>query len=345
MRPGCYTAIITPFSNNTVDYDDLLRLVNFQVENGVAGVLAAGTTGESPTLQWDEHNLVTERIAKGVQGKAMCVAGTGSNNTAETLSATKHAVKAGAEAVLLVDPYYNGPSSLEIRKEYLEPVARAFPGTTVIPYIIPGRTGAQVLPEDIALANAHYGNISVVKEATADLDNMRRTRACCGDGVQILSGDDNMTLQMMTDPDIRACGVISVYSNIFPQALSQMVAAVTQGDLDTASRLEKALRPLLESVTVTTTEKTPHGDASCRARNPVPVKTLMTVLGMPAGSCRRPLGKMTSQGLDQLLSAAQQVYANAPELFAPLAAFFDTDVEARLNDPQYRENLVYDTYS
>ncbi len=342
MRPGCYTAIITPFAGDAVDYEGLTQLVNFQVENGVAGVLAAGTTGESPTLQWEEHNRVTQRIAESVRGKAICIAGTGSNNTAETLEATTHAAEAGAEAVLLVDPYYNGPSSLEIRKEYLEPVARTFPDLTVIPYVIPGRTGAQVLPEDIAQARAKFGNISAVKEATADLANMRRTRQCCGEDFQIFSGDDNLTFQMITDPQIRACGVISVYANIFPGAMSQMVSAACEGNIETARRLADALQPLLELVTVTTPETTPYGPVSCRARNPLPVKTLMALLGLPAGGCRQPLGKMTPSGLEHLLTAARRVYTATPELFAPAAEWFDIDMEKRLHDPQFRKHLTYE---
>ncbi|MDY6825076.1 MAG: 4-hydroxy-tetrahydrodipicolinate synthase [Thermodesulfobacteriota bacterium] len=344
MRPGCYTALVTPFTDDGVNNEALSRLVEFQVENGAAGILAAGTTGESPTLEWEEHNHVTEQVARQAAGKAMCIAGTGSNNTAETLFATKHAVEAGAEAVLLVDPYYNGPSSLEIRLEYIEPVAAAFPETVIIPYVVPGRTGAQIFPEDLAMAFRRYPNVHTVKEATANLDNMRRTRECCGPQYNILSGDDNLTAAMMTDSDIRACGVISVYANIFPGAVSQMVNALHYGDLKTGRDLAGKLNPLLSLVTVSSTEITPHGDVTCRSRNPVPVKTLMAVLGMPVGGCRRPLGKMTRNGMDKLLAAARKVYADAPELFDPLSEFFDIDVSARLSDPSVIKGLVYDDY-
>ncbi|MCK5783743.1 MAG: dihydrodipicolinate synthase family protein, partial [Desulfobacterales bacterium] len=126
MRAGCYTAIITPFTKTSVDYDGLERLITFQIQNGITGILAVGTTGESPTLNWNEHNRVIDEVSKNSKNKCICIAGTGSNNTSETLSATGHAVDAGVDAVLLVDPYYNGPSSMEIRKEYVEPVAREF---------------------------------------------------------------------------------------------------------------------------------------------------------------------------------------------------------------------------
>ncbi len=344
MRSGCYTALITPFSGKGIDEDGLARLVEFQMLNGAAGIVAVGTTGESPTLGWNEHNQVTEKIARMIKGRGLCIAGTGSNNTAETLEATRYSVRAGAEAMLLVDPYYNGPSSLEIRKEYVEAVARQFPETIIIPYLVPGRTGTQLLPEDLALASKRFFNISAVKDATGNIENMRKIRQFCGDNISILSGDDNLTCRMMSDPLIKACGVISVYANIFPRAVSQMVAAAAQGEGEVAGRLEAQLAPLLELVTVTTTETTPFGSVSCRARNPLPVKSLMAVLGMPSGGCRQPLGRMTAGGLEKLLAAARAIFAGAPELFEPLANFFDVDVAARLNDTGFTRKLVYDSY-
>lgn len=344
MTPGCYTALITPLSSHSVDEEGLSRLVAFQMGNGIAGIVAVGTTGESPTLTWEEHNRVTEQIARHIKGRGTCIAGTGSNNTEETLSATEQCVRAGADAVLLVDPYYNGPSSLEIRREYIEPVAQAFPDTRIIPYVVPGRTGTQVLPEDLALAYQHFGNVDTVKEATGNLENMRRTRQCCGPDYNILSGDDNLTFQMMTDPGILACGVISVYSNIFPRALSQMVAALVRGDKEEGRRISLGLSPLLELVTVVSTEQTPLGRVTCKARNPLPVKTLMALLGMPSGPCRKPLGRMTPKGVDILVAAAQKVFADAPEFFTPVADFFGIDVEARLFDAGLLQTLAYADY-
>jgi len=172
MITGCFTALITPFSNFVVDYENLGKLVDFQIKNGITGILAVGTTGESPSLTWDEHNKVIENIAKKTKGKCVCIAGTGSNNTNETISATEHAVDIGVDAVLLVDPYYNGPSSLEIRREYIEPVAKAFPDIEIIPYVIPGRTGTQLLPEDLAILNKKFKNVNTVKEATGNIDNI-----------------------------------------------------------------------------------------------------------------------------------------------------------------------------
>ncbi len=341
---GTYTALITPFSGPVVDEEGIERLVEFQIANGISGILAVGTTGESPVLNWREHNAVIEQIAKLSKNRCVCIAGTGSNNTQEAIEATEHAAKAGVDAVLLVDPYYNGPSSLEIRREYVAPIAATFPDISVIPYVIPGRTGAQLLPEDIALLNRAYPNVSAVKEATGNLDNMRRTRSCCGPDFTILSGDDSITAQMMQDPDIGAAGVISVMSNIAPKAMSDMVRLLAAGDTEAVDRLGMALAPLFKLVTVTTVERTPYGDVTCRARNPLAIKTLMNILGMPSGACRKPLGKLTQNGIRVVLDAARQVAAEHPEILAPIARFFNTDIEERLNSPDCWEHLGYQEY-
>jgi len=345
MKKGCYTALITPFRNDLVDYEGLEKLCRFQIENDITGILAVGTTGESPTLAWDEHNSLIEIISKQTKGKCFCIAGTGSNNTNEALSATRHAVEAGVDAVLLVDPYYNGPSSLEIRKEYVTPVARTFPEITVIPYIIPGRTGAQMLPEDIALLNRECPNVSAVKEATGNLDNMKRTREVCGPDFSIFSGDDALVVTMMTDPAIAASGVISVASNIVPGPASRLIWLVAEGKLEEAEALHTALIPLFKLTSVVTMEETPFGDVKCLARNPLAVKTAMQILGMPSGACRKPLGKMTRKGIDVVVGYLTEVMENNPELLAPVEAFFGVDIKSRLADESLLESLVYtETY-
>jgi 4-hydroxy-tetrahydrodipicolinate synthase len=344
MQSGCYTAIITPFAGDAVDYDGLDRLVDFQTTNGINGVLAVGTTGESPALSWNEHNQIIERIAKQTRNKSLCIAGTGSNNTREALEATRHAAQAGVDAVLLVDPYYNGPSSMEIRREYVAPIAAAFPDLQVIPYVIPGRTGAQLLPEDLGLLSQKYKNVSSVKEATGNLANMKRTRTCCGPDFTIFSGDDGMTYDMMTDPEINAGGVVSVISNIAPAAVVELVQLLASQQVEQAEALKNALTPLFGLVTVTTTEKTPFGTVTARFRNPSAIKALMTILGMPCGGCRRPLGRMTPSAIQVVLDAARKVQATNPEILKPCAEFFGVDIDARLNDPQAWEDLVYSEY-
>ncbi len=346
MQAGCFTALITPFSEDMerVDYDGLDKIVRFQIANGITGILAVGTTGESPTLSWDEHITVIDIIAEKTKNKCACIAGTGSNNTSETLSATDHAVKAGVDAVLLVDPYYNGPSSLEIRKEYVEPVAAGFPDIQIIPYVIPGRTGAQLMPQDLAILAEKYPNMKSVKEATGNLENMRLTRQCCGPEFIILSGDDGITFDMMTDPEIKGSGVISVMSNIAPKAVTNMVELLNKGNTAEAEKLMKAMEPFFNLVSVKTKEQTQYGEVVCKARNPLPVKTLMQILGMPAGPCRRPLGKLTKTGLDQVASAARTVQSESPEILKPAAEFFNIDIDERLNNEKYWEGLYYLDY-
>ena len=344
MFKGSFTAIITPFDGDAVDYKGLSKLVDYQIANGITGILAVGTTGESPTLSWEEHNRVVETVATETQDRCLCIAGTGSNNTAETISGTKHALEVGAQAVLMVDPYYNGPSSLEIRREYYEPVAASFPGIDLIPYVIPGRTGAQLLPEDLAILSDSYSNVSTVKEATGDLENMKRTRKCCGPDFSILSGDDAVTFDMMVDSEIGAAGVVSVASNVVPGAVAEMVSLLEGGDREQARELLARIEPLFDLVTVKTEEETPYGNVLFRARNPLAVKTLMAILGMPSGGCRRPMGKMTKNALEKVLETARKVQTESPEIFQPVAEFFGVDIDERLNAASSWEGLYYKDY-
>ena len=345
MLSGCFTALVTPFTaDHKLDRAGLEKLIEFQITNGVDGLLAVGTTGESPTLDWKEHNDVTRLVCEGTRGRCKAIAGTGSNSTRETLEGTAHAAKFGADAVLLVDPYYNGPSSLEIRREYVAPVAEGFPEIDLIPYVIPGRTGTQLLPEDLAILYRQYPNVRTVKEATGDPENMARTRRCCGEGYTILSGDDDKTFDMITSDAIRASGVISVMSNVAPRALTEFVNRLLAGKRAEAEALLKGLKPLFGLVTVKTEEETPHGPVTCRARNPLAVKTLMNVLGMPAGPCRRPLGKMTKKGVQVVLEAARTVQRSAPDIFAPVAEFFGVDIDRRLADEAAWMGLCYEGY-
>ena len=339
---GCYTALVTPMtSNSQVDYEGLRRIVEFQISEGVSGILAVGTTGESPTLDWDEHNKVIEKVYEHSGSKGLTIAGTGSNSTQETMEGTEHAAHIGVKCVLLVDPYYNGPSSLEIRREYVEPVAKRFPEVQVIPYVIPGRTGTQLLPPDLAVLHQQYKNVTAVKEATGNLDNMRLTRKLCGRNFAILSGDDDKTFTMMTTPEIAAGGVISVISNIAPRAVNDMAQYILKGKTEEARNLCTALQPLFDIVTVKTQEQTPFGPVTCKARNPLACKTLMNVLGMPSGPCRQPLGKMTQNGLEVVLANARKVFEKDPEILAPIEDFFDVSLQERLYNERFWQGLTY----
>ena len=339
---GCYTVLITPMNRNRqVDYEGLQQLADFQIKNGVKGLLAVGTTGESPTLDWNEHSKVIEKVHEYSSNRCLTIAGTGSNSTQEAIDGTAHAQNIGVNCVLLVDPYYNGPSSLEIRREYIEPIASQFPEVQVIPYIIPGRTGTQLFPQDLAVLHQQYPNVRCVKEATGDLKNMEVTRQLCGEDFDILSGDDDKTFTMMISPDIAASGVISVVSNVAPSTIVDMVHYILDGNEEAASVIAQALQPLFNIVTVKTQEQTPYGPVACKARNPLAYKTLMNILGMPSGPCRQPLGKMTRSGLDVVLANARKVYESNPQILKPIADYFGVDLKERLYNEKYLEGLFY----
>ena len=339
---GCYTALITPVNRNRqVDYEGLKQLVDFQIKSGVKGLLAVGTTGESPTLDWNEHSKVIEKVHEYSNNRCLTIAGTGSNSTQETIKGTAQAQDFGINCVLLVDPYYNGPSSLEIRREYIEPIARQFPEVQVIPYVIPGRTGTQLFPQDLAILHHQYPNVRCVKEATGDLKNMELTRQICGEDFDILSGDDDKTFTIMISPEINASGVISVVPNVAPVAVVDMVHYIQAGNEEAARTIARALQPLFDIVTVKTQEQTQYGQVTCKARNPLAYKTLMNIIGMPSGPCRQPLGKMTRSGIEVVLANARKVYETNPQILKPITDYFGVDLKERLYNEKYMEGLFY----
>jgi len=340
---GCYTALITPFTDDyKVDYEGLTQLVEFQISQGVSGILVAGTTGESPTLSWSEHEDIIKTVYDVAGERTTIIAGTGSNNTDESLKVTQFAYALGIKNILLIDPYYNGPSSLEIRKEYLEVIANKFPSVTIIPYIIPGRTGTQLLPQDLALSYKNYPNINTVKEATGDFDNAKLTRKLCGDDFCILSGDDDKTVQLIQNTAIQSTGVISVASNLVPAAITELVLKTIENNSDYID-LEKNVSPLFKLVGVQTTESTDLGNVIVKSRNPVPTKTLMQILGLPSGPSRQPLGLVTRQALDFILAQSKLVYENS-DLFKPVESFFDINLQERLYSDKSINGLYYDSY-
>ena len=226
---GVWTAIATPFNRKgEIDFEGLEKNIRFQIANG-AHLIPTGTTGESPTLDWREHDRVITKAARLAKGKVFVMAGTGSNSTKEAMRGTKHAVEVGAQGALLMDCYYNGPSSLELRTQYYEVIARAFRKAFIMPYVIPGRTGTKLEVEDLTILHRKFKNVRSVKEATGDLERMAKTRILCGEDFDILSGDDDKTFEMMNRSDIRASGVVSVMSNIVPGPIGEMVRAILKG--------------------------------------------------------------------------------------------------------------------
>jgi 4-hydroxy-tetrahydrodipicolinate synthase len=332
---GCWTALATPFDRKgEIDFDGLEKNIQFQIENG-ANFVPTGTTGESPTLDWREHDRVITKTVKLAKGKAFVMAGTGSNSTREAMRGTKHAMEVGAQGALLVDCYYNCPSSLELRTQYYEVIAKAFRKAFIMPYVIPGRTGTKLEVEDLAILHRKYRNVRSVKEATGDLERMAKTRALLGEDFDILSGDDDKTYEMMTRNDIRASGVVSVMSNIIPGPINEMVRAIRNGDTEKANWLKEALDPLFKVVVVNTVDSYEGFEVPCKFRNPVPVKTLMRGLGMPSGACRPPLGKMTPKGVEIVRNALKAVYEKDKEALRPIEDFYKVNIEDRLSNDRY----------
>jgi 4-hydroxy-tetrahydrodipicolinate synthase len=342
---GAYTALLTPFTaDGDVDWRGLDKLLAYQITQGIDGILACGTTGESPTLDEAEHAQVIEAAVKQGRGNVHVMAGVGSNNTADAIHRAEHARIAGADSGLVVDCYYNGPSSSELRTEYYGAIMQAVPDLPFMAYVIPGRTGCALAAEDVAILAAETASLAGVKEATGDLQRMARTRELAGDRLSIMSGDDPLTLAMMTREDIRAQGVISVMSNIFPQAVAQMVRYAHAGDIEQARMLEQKLAPVfgLVGITVSNERRLPRGRTAWvqdKYRNPLPVKTMMAGLGLPAGPCRRPLGRMCAEGVQKTRDALLHIRGEAPELLEPVATFFDVDIDRRLRDDAVWQTL------
>jgi 4-hydroxy-tetrahydrodipicolinate synthase len=343
---GVWTALVTPFSaDGEFDATTYSRLLDYQLAAGVAGLVPCGTTGESPTLSWEEHGAAVALAVRRAAGRAKVMAGSGSNSTHEAIDGTRDAWSRGADAALLVDCYYNGPSSLELRTEYYERILSAVPELPLIPYVIPGRTGCALGAEDLALLH-HLDPVRIpgVKSATGDLERMRRDRALAGESLQITSGDDDLTLKMMRDSQIRACGVISVMSNLLPGAIVELVR---NADSPQADAIQAAIQPLFDSITIVidNVRQLSNGEkvvVSDKFRNPTAIKTMMAGLGVVQPVARAPLGKMTRNAVEKCRSALRAVYEQRPDWFAPLGAAFEVNVEARLADDAVWTSLSRD---
>jgi 4-hydroxy-tetrahydrodipicolinate synthase len=214
-------------------------------------------------------------------------------------------------------------------------IAKAFRKAFVVPYVIPGRTGTKLEVEDLAILHRKYKNVRSIKEATADLRRMAKTRTLCGEDFDILSGDDDKTFEMMTLSDISASGVISVMSNIVPGPIGEMAKAIRDGNMERANRMKDILDPLFKVVTVNTIESYEGFEVPCKFRNPVAIKTMMKGLGLPAGPSRPPLGKMTPKGVEVVRSALKETYGKDREVFRSLEEFYKINVEERLSDDRY----------
>jgi 4-hydroxy-tetrahydrodipicolinate synthase len=272
-------AMITPFRDGSVDYDALRRQVEFQVDAGTKCLCPVGTTGESPTLSHDEHEKVISEVVQTAAGRLKVMAGTGSNSTAEALRLTRWAAKEGADAALVVAPYYNKPTQEGFYQHYKQ-VAEAVQ-IPICVYNIPGRTAKNIEPETICRL-AEVDNITMVKEATGQLDQASHILAATD--LTVLSGDDSLTLPLMS---IGGEGVISVVGNIIPQDMIQLVRAHQEGDIKRAIQWHHKLFPLCR-------------DMLGLATNPIPIKIAMKMLGRDSGDLRLPMTPLDSAGESKL---------------------------------------------
>ena len=282
MFKGVLTAIITPFKEDeSIDEEAFKRLIDFNIKNGVSGIVPCGTTGESPTLDHQEHDKVIELTVKYVNKRVPVVAGTGSNSTKEAIRLTQHAEKAGADAVLVVNPYYNKPTQEGLYRHF-----KAVADSVKIPmiiYNIKGRTGVNVeTPTLIRLANG-CKNILGVKEASGDINQMKSVIAQRPEGFSVLSGDDNITLELIK---AGGDGVISVASNIVPEKMSAMVKSALEGDFETAEKLDKELAPLFEAEFIET--------------NPIPMKYMLYLKGMCNEVYRLPMCELRPESKEKV---------------------------------------------
>jgi 4-hydroxy-tetrahydrodipicolinate synthase len=290
MFRGTFTALVTPFRDARIDLSAFEKLIEAQIAAGITGIVAIGTTGESPTLSHDEREQVIRcAVAKGNK-RCVVLVGTGSNSTQHAIADTTNAEKLGVDAALLVAPYYNKPSQEGLFRHF-----KAVADATSLPimlYNIPGRCSVDVLPETVArLANACQ-NIVCIKEASGSAERVGELRRSLPEPFTILSGDDSLTLPFMA---VGANGVVSVASNLFPSEVCALVRACESGDFKVAQRLHRKLLPLFKDLFI--------------EPNPVPVKTALAWRGVVSGEVRLPLCEMSEANQARLRKTLEEFQA------------------------------------
>lgn len=280
MFKGAITALVTPFKNWEVDEDAFRNLIEFQIEKGIDALVPCGTTGESATLSHDEHKRVVKIAVEAVRKRVPVIAGAGSNSTAEALDLVKHAKEVGADAALLVTPYYNRPTQEGLYQHYKTLAEETkFP---LVPYNVPTRTGSNLEPSTVARLSK-IKNIVAVKEASGSLKQISQIAEMCGDRITIISGDDFTTLPILA---IGGKGVISVASNIVPQDVVELCHSFEEGDIERAKAIHFRLMPLCRAIFYET--------------NPIPVKTALGLMEMIEPELRLPLCPMSESNLNRL---------------------------------------------
>lgn len=291
MFAGTHTALVTPFTGHghSVDADAFCALIDRQFEAGISGVVPVGTTGESPTLSHEEHIRVIELAVQHTAKRGLVIAGTGSNSTDEAITLTQSAEKAGADAALLVAPYYNKPSQEGLFQHY-----KMIADATEIPlmlYSIPGRCGIAIEVETVARLAEACPTIKAIKEAGGSAERVSQLRAALPAEFEILSGDDSLTLPFMS---VGACGVVSVASNLIPAVMTDLVKAMAEGRLADAQAIHGKYYPLFSSFLKLDT-------------NPVPIKTALGLVGHCSPDLRLPMVPMTEAKVAELRATIEEL--------------------------------------
>ena len=280
MFSGSIVAIVTPFNNGKVDEKALGELVEWHISSGTNAIVPCGTTGESATLEYDEHYRVIELVIKAANKRVPVIAGTGANSTDETIMITKEAKKLGADAALLVAPYYNKPTQEGLYRHY-KAVAEAVKMPLIL-YNVPGRTAVNILPSTVARL-AEIKNIVAIKEATGDMKQVSEVIRLCGDSITVISGDDFTTFPLLA---LGGKGVISVTANVAPREVSDMCRLWGKGKHEEARSLHYKLEPLNQAMFIET--------------NPIPAKTALAMMGRIREEFRLPLCEMSDANKEKL---------------------------------------------
>ncbi|MCI4322696.1 MAG: dihydrodipicolinate synthase family protein [Thermoplasmata archaeon] len=341
---GAYTALVTPLQpHREIDWERFDALLEFQRSAQIDGVVIGGTTAESPTFRRGELEALVARALDRLPGSMTVIAGTGRNDVREASELTARVADLGVRHVMLVDPAYNAPSSVEIRREYLVPLAQSFPELQFLSYVIPARTGTCLLPEDLLQAYRDAPNLAAVKDATGQPDYSRRVRTLLPPPFSLLSGDDNRALAMIHDPEVRADGIVSVSANLAPHAIQRAVHAALDGNRALADSLAPTLLSLGNMVSFPVREETTHGPVDLKVRNPLPTKAAFAMLGAGIGPCRPPLGRLTPAGFDWLARHLEDVERTGPGVFEPLRTQLGSHGSAASAD-ELRQSWSYERY-
>ncbi len=283
---GAATAIVTPFKGNEIDYEQFGRLIDWQIEQGINAIVVAGTTGEGSTLTDEEHKAVIKYCVEKVAGRVPVIAGTGSNDTAYAIALTKYACEVGADAMLLITPYYNKATQKGMIESF-RLVADASTKPCIL-YNVPSRTGCNLLPESVAELSKHP-NIVAVKEACGNISQIAKVAALCGDNIDIYSGNDDQIVPILS---LGGKGVISVLSNIAPADTVTMCEKYFAGDVKGAAAMQLDYLELIDAL-------------FCEV-NPIPVKAAVSAMGFGENSLRLPLTPMEPAHEATLLALMRQ---------------------------------------